>query len=203
MGFDSGLSQFRRHISARLSDAHHQIRQDPKWKDIPVLEETGWASPMGIAFNETGDLFVCDNQGWSRAEKGQNRGRIFRLKFENDQLQETTTVVSGMEHPNGIRIHNGKLYVTQSSLSKINDPSGLLVSGVYCFDMNDRDVVVINILEDKNLLTTVVTHNLEVQYGLDGIVIDEVDNLYVGNFGDGAIHRIKMNAEGKVVANDV
>ena len=23
-----------------------------KWMDVPVLEETGWASPMGIAFNE-------------------------------------------------------------------------------------------------------------------------------------------------------
>ena len=115
------------------------------------------ASPMGIAFNEEGDLFICDNQGWSGAEKAQNKGRVLRLKFENDQLKETITVASGMEHPNGLRIRNGKLYVTQSSLSQIKDPSGLLVSGVYCFDMNDRDVAVTNTLEDKNLITTVIT----------------------------------------------
>ena len=174
-----------------------------KWMDIPVLEETGWASPMGIAYNKEGDLFICDNQGWSGAEKAQNKGRILRLKFDNDQLMETITVASGMEHPNGIRIRDGKLYVTQSSLSKIEDPSGLLVSGVYCFDMNDRDIVVTNTLEDKNLLTTVVTKNPEVQYGLDGIVIDEAGDLFVGNFGDGAVHRIKMDAAGKVVANEV
>lgn len=174
-----------------------------KWLDVPVLEETGWASPMGIVFNEEGDLFICDNQGWSGAEKAKNKGRILRLRFDNDQLVETITVASGMEHPNGIRIRNGKLYVTQSSLSQIKDPSGLLVSGVYCFDMNDRDIVVTNTSEDKNLITAVVTQNPEVQYGLDGIVFDEAGDLYVGNFGDGAIHRIKMDAEGNVLSNDV
>ena len=174
-----------------------------KWLDVPVLEETGWASPMGLAFNEEGDLFISDNQGWSGAEKAKNKGRVLRLKFENDQLKETITVASGLEHPNGIRIRDGKLYVTQSSLSQIKDPSGLLVSGVYCFDMNDRDIVVTNTSADKNLLTTVITKNPEVQYGLDGIVFNEAGDLFVGNFGDGAIHRIKMDAEGKVVSNDV
>ena len=141
-----------------------------KWLDVPVLEETGWASPMGLAFNEEGDLFISDNQGWSGAEKAKNKGRVLRLKFENDQIK---------------------------------DPSGLLVSGVYCFDMNDRDIVVTNTSADKNLLTTVITKNPEVQYGLDGIVFNEAGDLFVGNFGDGAIHRIKMDAEGKVVSNDV
>ena len=158
---------------------------------------------MGLAFNEEGDLFISDNQGWSGAEKAKNKGRVLRLKFENDQLKETITVASGLEHPNGIRIRDGKLYVTQSSLSQIKDPSGLLVSGVYCFDMNDRDIVVTNTSADKNLLTTVITKNPEVQYGLDGIVFNEAGDLFVGNFGDGAIHRIKMDAEGKVVSNDV
>lgn len=175
-----------------------------KWLDVPILEETGWAAPMGIAFNEEGDLFICDNQGWSGAEKAQNKGRLLRLKFdENGQIKETITVASGMEHPNGVRILNGKLYVTQSSLSQIKDPSGLLVSGVYCFDMNDRDLVMTNTMQDKNLITTVVTKNPEVQYGLDGIVFNEAGDLFVGNFGDGAVHRIKMDAEGNVISNDV
>ena len=174
-----------------------------KWMNVPILEETGWASPMGIAFNEEGDLFICDNQGWSGAEKAKNKGRILHLKLDNDTLVETITVASGMEHPNGIRIRNGKLYVTQSSLSQIKDPSGLLVSGVYCFDMNDRDIIVTNTSEDKNLITTVTTKNPQVQYGLDGIVFDETGDLFVGNFGDGAIHRIKLDADNKVSSNDV
>ncbi|MDF9831712.1 DUF4965 domain-containing protein [Parabacteroides sp. PF5-6] len=174
-----------------------------KWTEVPVLPETGWASPMGIAFHENGDLYICDNQGWSGAEKAQNKGRVLRLRFENDRLTETIVVASGMEHPNGIRIREGKLYVTQSSLSKIKDPSGLLVSGVYCFDANDRNIKVNNTLEDKNLLTTVITKNKDVQYGLDGIVFDPQGNLYVGNFGDGALHKMVMDASGKVISSEV
>jgi len=175
-----------------------------KWFDVPVLPETGWAAPMGIAFNNEGDLFVCDNQGWSGAEKAKNKGRILRLKFdENNNFTDTIEVARGMEHPNGIRIRNGKLYVTQSSLSEIKHPSGLLVSGVYCFDMNDRNIEVTNTLEDKNLITTVITQNKEVQYGLDGIVFDKEGNLFVGNFGDGAIHKIIFDKEGTVTDNAV
>ena len=195
--------QFNQKLSEGMEKGQQSKEAVSKWLDVPVLEETGWASPMGLAFNEEGDLFISDNQGWSGAEKAKNKGRVLRLKFENDQLKETITVASGMEHPNGIRIRNGKLYVTQSSLSQIKDPSGLLVSGVYCFDMNDRDIAVTNTSADQNLLTTVITKNPEVQYGLDGIVFNEAGDLFVGNFGDGAIHRIKMDAEGKVVSNDV
>lgn len=108
-----------------------------------------------------------------------------------------------MEHPNGVRYRNGKLYVTQSSLSAIEDPSGLLVSGVYCFDKNDKNIKVTNMKADKNLITTVITKNKEVQYGLDGIVFDKEGNLYVGNFGDGAVHKITMDANGKVTSNEV
>lgn len=175
-----------------------------KWFDVPVLAETGWAAPMGIAFNDNGDLFICDNQGWSGAEKAKNKGRILRLNFdENNNLKETIEVATNMEHPNGIRIRNGKLYVTQSSLSEIKDPSGLLVSGVYCFDMNDKNIRVKNTLEDKNLITTVITKNKEVQYGLDGIVFDKEGNLFVGNFGDGALHKITFDNDGKVTGNGV
>lgn len=175
-----------------------------KWLDVPVLEETGLAAPMGIGFSENGDLYVCDNQGWSGAENLQNKGRLLRLRFDgNGALLETITVASDMEHPNGVRIHNGKAYVTQSTLSQIKDPSGLLVSGVYCFDLNDRDIVVTNTREDKNLLFTVVTKNKDVQYGLDGLVFDKAGNLYVGNFGDGAIHKVTFDAAGKVTGSDV
>lgn len=169
-----------------------------KWLDVPTLEVTGRAAPMGIAFSNEGDLFICDNQGWTGEEKARNQGRILRLRFEGDSLKETITIASGMEHPNGIRIHKGKLYVTQSSLSQINDPSGKLVSGVYCFDINDRDIVVTNTREDKNLLTTVVTQNPQVQYGLDGIVFNKAGELFAGNFGDGSVHKITLDNSGNV-----
>ena len=175
-----------------------------KWFDVPVLEETGWAAPMGIQFDENGDLYVCDNQGWSGAEKAQNKGRLLKFKFDtNGDLKEMIVVASGMEHPNGVRIRDGKIYVTQSALSEIKDPSGLLVSGVYCFDQDDKDIQVTNTENDKNLLFTVITKNEDVQYGLDGIVFDEQGNLYVGNFGDGAVHKVVFDENGNVMSKDV
>lgn len=174
-----------------------------KWLEVPILPETGWAAPMGITFDDEGNLYICDNQGWSGAEKAKNKGRLLCLKFNDGELNETIVVASGMEHPNGVRFRNGKLYVTQSSLSAIQDPSGLLVSGVYCFDKNDKNIKVSNTREDKNLITTVITQNKEVQYGLDGIVFDKAGNLYVGNFGDGAVHKITFDANGNVTGNDV
>ena len=177
-------------------------KQISKWIDVPVLPETGIACPMGIAFNEKGDLYICDNQGWSGSERGYRKGRLLKLTFDKQGiLQETITVAYNMEHPNGIRIHNGKVYVTQSSLSAI--PSEKLVSGVYCFKEDDCNIEITNTLEDKNLLTTVITRNPQVQYGLDGIVFDKKGNLYVGNFGDGSIHKITLDKNGKVLSNTI
>lgn len=175
-----------------------------KWLDVPVFEKTGYAAPMGIEFDSNGDLIVCDNQGWTGNHKGQNEGRILRLKFKADSSLDTCIVVaSGMEHPNGVRIFNAKIYVTQSLLTQIKDKSGLLVSGVYCFDAMDKNIKVSNTENDKNLITTVITKNKDCQYGLDGLVFDKKGNLYVGNFGDGAIHKITFDASGKVSSNKV
>ena len=41
------------------------------------------------------------------------------------------------------------------------------------------------------------------QYGVDGIVFDHDGNLYVGNFGDGVVHKITFNPDGSVKENQV
>ena len=41
------------------------------------------------------------------------------------------------------------------------------------FDKNDKNIKVTNTKADKNLITTVITKNKDVQYGLDGIVFDK------------------------------
>ncbi|BBI32845.1 SMP-30/gluconolactonase/LRE family protein [Cohnella abietis] len=175
-----------------------------KWADVPLHPETGKAHPMGIAFGPDGDLYVCDNQGWSGAPELMFKGRILRLRInEEGEVVRTTVVASDMEHPNGIRIRDGYLYVTQSLLTKVQDPSGLLVSCVYKFALDDEDIVVTNTLEDPNIWTTFLTHKLDCQYGADGIVFDKAGVLYVGNFGDGAIHRIVSNEDGTVRSNEV
>ncbi len=181
-------------------DGNKNIR---KWVDSPVHPETGLASPMGIAFGPGGDLYVCDNQGWPDKPELKFKGRILRLRIKNDKLVKWTVVANGMEHPNGMRIRNGYVYVTQSMLSKVKDPSGLLVSCVYRFGLDEENIQITNTLKDKHILTTVLTHNKDCQYGLDGIAFDHDGNLLVGNFGDGAVHKVVFNPDGSVKENNV
>ena len=182
-----------------------QDGQISKWFDVPVLPETGLACPMGIAFGENGDLFICDNQGWTGSEAGSGQGRLLRLTFdENNNIKETIVVARCMEHPNGVRVRDGKVYVTQSLLANmIPENDRRMMSGVYRFDINDRDIELNNNQFDPNLLVTFITQNEEVAYGADGLDFDAAGNLYVGNFGDGAIHKVSFNAEGNVASNEV
>ncbi|MFF2483934.1 SMP-30/gluconolactonase/LRE family protein [Paenibacillus sp. NPDC058071] len=179
-------------------------RVPQKWADVPLHPETGKSHPMGIAFGPDGDLYICDNQGWSGAPELKFKGRILRLRIsEEGEVVKTTVVASGMEHPNGIRIRDGYMYATQSTLENVKDPSGLLVSCVYKFALDDENIEVTNTLEDANIWTTFLTYNLECQYGADGIVFDKEGNLYVGNFGDGAVYKIVQDENGNVVSNEV
>lgn len=181
----------------------NEKKEIQKWVDVPIHEETGHAFPMGIAFGPDWDLYVIDNQGWSGAPELIFKGRILRLRIRDNKVVKTTVVAHGMEHPNGMRIHRNHVYVTHSMLSKVKDPSGLLVSCVYKFRLDDEDIEITNTLEDKNILTTFITHNKDIQYGVDGIEFDKAGNLYVGNFGDGAVYKITFNDDGSVRENKV
>ena len=181
-------------------DCNRNIR---KWVDVPVCSETGLASPMGIAFGPDGDLYVCDNQGWPGEERLKNKGRILRLRIQNDRVVSCTEVARHMEHPNGMRIRDGYIYVTQSSLEQVQIPSGKLVSCVYRFALDDEGIEITNTLADANILATFVTEDPDCQYGVDGIEFDRQGNLYVGNFGDGAVYRLTFDEKGQVVENAV
>ena len=102
-----------------------------------------------------------------------------------------------------MRIRDGYIYVTQSTMELVKHPSGKLVSCVYRFRLDDEDIDITNILEDKNILTTFLTQNPDDQYGVDGIEFDRNGDLLVGNFGDGAVYRIKFNDDLSVKSNEL
>jgi sugar lactone lactonase YvrE len=177
-----------------------------KWVDVPPLAETGRACPMGIAFGPRGELYVCDNQNWptGNGENGEiNQGRVLRLKIRDGKIVKTTVVADGISHPNGVRYRDGKLFVTVSLLPKVKRDDGLLTSAVYVFAAKGRNIKISNTLADKQILTTFVTRNRHCQYGADGLAFDSQGRLYVGNFGDGAIHEITFDEEGKAKTNTI
>lgn len=173
-----------------------QVRQ---WFDVPVNKNSGVARPMGIDFDDKGNLYIVDNQGWTGNAVSKDQGRILKIEFDKaGNPSKTTEVAVGMEHPNGIKYKDGYLYVTQSSLERVKDSSGKLVSCVYRFPADAKNIKINNNLDDKYILETFITDNPEIQYGVDGLVFDKAGNLYVGNFGDGSITKITFYADGKV-----
>ena len=97
-----------------------------KWFDVPKNPVTNEARSMGIAFGPDHDLYIVDNQGWTGLPELKFQGRILRVRMDGDRIEKVTTVAYGMEHPNGIRIRDGYMYVTQSTLEKVKTESGNL-----------------------------------------------------------------------------
>ena len=98
--------------------------------NVPILEEeTGWGCSMGITFDDEGNLFyLLTTRDGAEQKRPGTKGRILCLKLDGYELKEVIEVATGMEHPTASASEMGKLYVTQSSLSSIQDPSGLLVA---------------------------------------------------------------------------
>ncbi|WP_111707386.1 SMP-30/gluconolactonase/LRE family protein [Lutibacter citreus] len=161
--------------------------------DVPILQETGMSKPMGIAYDDNGVLYVCDNQG--------NKGRILRMTFNKNTLINTEIIASGFNSINGIRYYKGAVYVTQTKLPKLKKEK--VVGGVYRFKTSDRNIEVNNDKTDKNLIYTSITQNPNRQVGLDGLVFNKKGDLLVGNLGDATIYKLTLTLDGNVSNDEV
>ena len=181
-------------------DRERNIR---KWFDVPKNPYTGEARAMGIEFGPDGDLYMVDNPGWTGRPGLIYTGRILRLRLNEEGVVQCTVVADNMEHPNGIRIRGDYMYVTQSCMTRQKTESGKLMSCVYRFPLDAEGIHCTNTLADPDILLTFITENPKCQYGVDGIVFDAEGNLYIGNFGDGAVHKITFHADGTVKENKI
>ena len=168
---------------------------------VATHPDTGVACPMGIEVAPDGDIYIADNQPWMGDEKGKDKGQILRLKRKNGKPLRWEVVAWNMGHPNGIKVHDNHIYVTHSMITKDKE-DGLLISGVYRFKLDDKNVKVNNKLDDANLIATFKTLDKGCQYGADGLVFDSKGNLFVGNFGDAMMHKITFDEKGEVKSNE-
>jgi sugar lactone lactonase YvrE len=172
-----------------------------KWFDVPVSPETGVARNMGIEFDGDWNIYLCDNQGWSEKPDVLFKGRLLKLTVDDEgNILKTVVVAKNMEHPNGIRIKGDYMYVTQSYMHPEHRSDGKLVSGVYRFGLDEANIDITNTIEGDrdHLLTTFVTQNPSTQYGVDGIALSAAGDLFIGNFGDGAIYKVGLNEDGSM-----
>ena len=99
-------------------------------------------------------------------------------------VEKTTVVAHSISHPNGVRVRNGRVYVTvsRSPRSSARRPAH---QRRLSLRLDDETCTLANTLDDKNLLVRFVTRNRDCQYGADGMAFDSHGNLFIGNFGDG------------------
>ena len=88
----------------RMSGCVVRITKDKKvekWFDVPRHPDTGLARNMGIELDENGNVYLCDNQDWKRSPETRCKGRVLRIKAdEQGNILESRVVAWNMEHPN-------------------------------------------------------------------------------------------------------
>ncbi|MDO6721227.1 SMP-30/gluconolactonase/LRE family protein [Psychrosphaera sp. 1_MG-2023] len=158
---------------------------------VPSLSLKTKANPMGIAYGPDGGLYIADS-------RGAKHGRILKMNFRGDTLISTEVIASGF-NPNGLRFHNGYLYATQLNLPKVKSKTP--TSGIYQFNATDRNVMVNNTLNDKQLIFTV--ESTTNKPGLDGIAFDSKGNLYSGHISDGTVYRFTFDAQQNISSQQI
>ncbi|MGJ8679447.1 SMP-30/gluconolactonase/LRE family protein [Paraglaciecola sp.] len=155
---------------------------------VPKLKQKNKANPMGLAYGPEGELYIADS-------RGPKNGRILRLTFNNNKIESTQVIASGL-NPNGLRYHQGYIYVTQPKMPKVKSKKS--TSAVYRFKATDSNLKMTNTLADTHIIFSVETQNPVRQFGLDGLVFDQQGRLYTTDFGDGTIYRLTLNKDGLV-----
>ena len=164
-------------------------------KLFTLLPEELVCTPDGMAIDRDGNLILsCPNFADLSMPS-------CVLKIDKDRNIKKWFDVPRNEYTNGIRIWGDYMYVTQSCMTRQKTDSGKLMSCVYRFPLDAEGIHCTNTLADPHIFLTFITENPKCQYGVDGIVFDHDGNLYVGNFGDGVVHKITFNPDGSVKEN--
>jgi sugar lactone lactonase YvrE len=155
-------------------------------------------APMGIVASPAGDLYFADMQYMK--DKNQ-KSRMWKLVVKNGKVEKMVLVASGFNVANGLAIHGGNVYITESVLEEGSQP---LTSAVLRFKLNEEAVVLKTPLKnDPHIVTTFKSYKTDWNFGADGIEFDSKGNLFVGLFGDGVMHKITFNKDGSVKSNEV
>ena len=106
---------------------------------LPKHPVTGRMGPMGIRAAPNGDLYLADNQLF-HGEKDKllyGQSRLMRITMKDGKPEEIQVVAKGINVANGLAIHDGYVYITETQLVPDSKP---LVSGLMRFKLDEQDV---------------------------------------------------------------
>ncbi len=182
-----------------------KITKDNKVEDfykLPPNPETGRMGPMGIRVAPSGNLFLADNQIF-HGKDGKplmGKSRLVRIVVKDGKPEKLVTVASPLNVANGLTIHGGYVYMTETVLVPGSKP---LVSGVFRFKLDEENVQMQTPLEKDPHLVLKIESSGDIGFGADGLCFDKSGNLYVNCFEAGVIRKVKLDDAGKVVSNEV
>jgi sugar lactone lactonase YvrE len=154
--------------------------------------------PMGIVAAPSGDLYLAD---MAYMKDKNQKSRLWKLVVKDGKVDKMVMVASGFNVANGVAVHAGHVYVTESVLEETSQP---LTSAVLRFKLEEENVQLkIPLKDDPHIIATFKSQNNEWRFGADGLEFDSKGNLFVGLFGDGVVHKITFDKDGKVASNEV
>jgi sugar lactone lactonase YvrE len=151
-------------------------------------------APMGICRASSGDLYFADNQ---YAPGKLQQSRLWRLTVKHGKVDRMTLVASGFNVANGVTVHDGYVYITESILVEGFNPT--LRSAVMRFKLAEQNVKLATPLpQDPHIVATFDSRRKDWGFGADGIAFDSHGNLFVGLFGEGEMYKLTFDTAGKL-----
>ncbi len=163
----------------------------------PGLEEKlDRIRPMGLARAPNGDVYLADMQYMINPNQ---KSRLWKLVIREGRVDKMVLVAKGFGVANGVTVHGGYCYITESVLEEGSHP---LTSCVMRFKLDEENVTLATPLTgDPHIVATFKSNKNDWRFGADGIAFDSKGNLFVGLFGEGQIWKVVLDRQGKAVSN--
>jgi len=161
--------------------------------------DTKRGAPMGMEFDEDGNLYYCDNQYFFDKSY---KSRVMRVLINKaGEPLKIETVVENAKLSNALRIRGNAVYFTDTFF----DIEGKNQGGVYRVPFSafkDRPARLLpkeQAANDPYCIGITAAKPLEHRKDIaatDGMCFDKDGNIYTGNFGDGHFYVLKLKADG-------